>query len=157
IMTLSKNSIGLAMIVKNEVAVIERCLSSVLPILSHWTIVDTGSTDGTQDVIRRFMTGIPGTLHELPWENFAANRTQSLRLARPHAEYSFVIDADDVLETVPGASMSALTHGVYFMHVHNGGTLYKRPHFVRNTIDWRYDGVVHEYLAADEPFERGFV
>ena len=68
-------SIGLVMIVKNEAKVIERCLASVRPILSYWTIVDTGSTDGTQDIIRQFMADIPGELYERPWKDFAHNRT----------------------------------------------------------------------------------
>jgi len=45
-------TICLCMIVKNEAAVIERCLASVRPLIDTWVISDTGSTDGTQDLIR---------------------------------------------------------------------------------------------------------
>ena len=41
------------MIAKNKAPVIQRCLDSVLPVIAHWVIVDTGSTDGTPDFIRR--------------------------------------------------------------------------------------------------------
>ena len=44
----SKNKICLCMIVKNESKVIKRCLDSVMPIITAYCIVDTGSTDGTQ-------------------------------------------------------------------------------------------------------------
>ena len=44
--------IALCMIVKNEEKIIERCLSSVLPLIDSWVIVDTGSTDGTLDKIK---------------------------------------------------------------------------------------------------------
>ncbi|HBD39264.1 MAG TPA: family 2 glycosyl transferase, partial [Cupriavidus sp.] len=44
--------ICLSMIVKNEAAVIERCLRAVRPHIHAWAISDTGSTDGTQDIIR---------------------------------------------------------------------------------------------------------
>ena len=64
--TTHKPSISLNMIVKNEAHVIERCLASVKPWIDRWVIVDTGSTDGTQQVIRHFMQGVPGELHERP-------------------------------------------------------------------------------------------
>jgi len=51
-------TLGLMMIVKNEKDVILRCLKSVLPIIDYWTIVDTGSTDGTQDIIKSFLQKI---------------------------------------------------------------------------------------------------
>ena len=38
----------LNMIVRDESAVIERCLASVRPHVDHWVIVDTGSVDDTR-------------------------------------------------------------------------------------------------------------
>src|SRR5215471_11928556 len=104
---LNQRSLGVAanhqilclnMIVKNEAPVIARSLASVRPITDYWVIVDTGSTDGTQDAIRALMADLPGELHERPWRDFAHNRTEALELARPHGEYVLIIDADDVLE-----------------------------------------------------------
>ena len=43
------------MIVKNEAHVIERCLQSVKSIIDYWVIVDTGSTDGTQKIIKKYL------------------------------------------------------------------------------------------------------
>src|ERR1700722_1540445 len=61
-----KKTICLNMIVKNESKVIRRCLQSVLPFIDTWVIVDTGSNDGTQKIIKDFMLEhqIPGELHE---------------------------------------------------------------------------------------------
>lgn len=50
------------MILKNDAPVIARCLASVLPLVDQWVIVDIGSTDGTQDIVRSAMQGIPGQL-----------------------------------------------------------------------------------------------
>src|SRR6185369_8019373 len=106
-------TICLAMIVKNESAVIRRCLDSVRPFIDRWLIVDTGSTDGTQALIRDIMRDTPGELHERPWVDFGTNRTEALELARGLADYSLVIDADDVLEaTGPLTTLTADSYSV---------------------------------------------
>jgi hypothetical protein len=46
-----RSRIGLAMIVRNEAHIIERCLGSVRSLIDTWTIVDTGSTDNTIDLV----------------------------------------------------------------------------------------------------------
>src|SRR5712671_3331456 len=88
--------ICLNMIVKNESAVIARCLASVKPWVDCWTIVDTGSSDGTQDIVRDAMRGLAGELHERPWRDFGHNRTEALELARGKADYILIIDADNI-------------------------------------------------------------
>ena len=45
------------MIVRNEAHIVEEVLVSVGPYISSWVIVDTGSDDGTQDLIRNRMAG----------------------------------------------------------------------------------------------------
>ena len=47
-------TIVLNMIVKNESRVIERMLKSVSPLIDYYVICDTGSTDETPNIIRRF-------------------------------------------------------------------------------------------------------
>jgi hypothetical protein len=42
----------LNMIVRNEMANLQRCLGAVADHIGCWVIGDTGSTDGTQDFIR---------------------------------------------------------------------------------------------------------
>jgi len=43
------------MIVKDEAPIIRRCLDSVKHLIDYWIIVDTGSRDGTQEVISDYM------------------------------------------------------------------------------------------------------
>src|SRR6476661_4394199 len=93
-----KPTISVVMIVKNESAVIGRCLSSVLPLIEHWFIVDTGSTDGTQEIVRSALRSVPGQLVERPWVDFGHNRSELLRLAGTQAEYLLLMDADMTLE-----------------------------------------------------------
>jgi len=44
----------LCMIIKNESKIIKKCLNSIADYLDYWIISDTGSTDGTQDIIKSF-------------------------------------------------------------------------------------------------------
>lgn len=85
------------MIVRNESRVIERCLGSVRHLIDTWVISDTGSTDGTQDLIRTALAGVPGELHDDPWVDFGHNRTRNIRHARGKADFLLTVDADHVL------------------------------------------------------------
>nr|WP_293767360.1 hypothetical protein [Sporichthya sp.] len=49
--------------------------------IDHWLIVDTGSTDGTQELIRTMLAGIPGEVVERPWVTF--DRAAGLRGRHP--------------------------------------------------------------------------
>ncbi|ANN59255.1 hypothetical protein A9K72_24965 [Mesorhizobium loti] len=66
----------LNMIVKNEMANLQRCLGAVVDHIDCCVIGDTGSTDGTQDFIKLFFAArnLPGELHEFPFHNFEQAR-----------------------------------------------------------------------------------
>ena len=100
------------MIVRNEAAIIEETLDNIAPYIGSWVIVDTGSDDGTPDVIRDHMArrGIPGELHERPWRNFGHNRSEALTLAQAHGDYIWVLDADD--KVVGNLDFGQLRHTV---------------------------------------------
>lgn len=136
------------MIVKDEAPVIRRCLESVRPMIDTWCIVDTGSTDTTQDIIRDFFADLPGDLHQRPWVDFAHNRSEALALARPMADYSLIMDADDTL-AVP-ITPQGMTADAYTVGILNQGTTYRRIQMVKNTLPWRYRGVLHEFLECPE-------
>ena len=140
------------MIVKNEAAVIERCLNPVRKYIDHWIVVDTGSTDGTQDLIRAAMADLPGSLVERPWVDFAFNRSEALALARPHADYSLVIDADDELIVPDNFVMPKLCAPAYLFTIIDGPARYTRNQLFDNAKAWRYAGVIHEIPYCSEPF-----
>src|SRR5438445_9209653 len=118
--------ICLSMIIKNEAPVIERCLASVKPFVHAWAISDTGSTDGTQDIVRRVMADLPGELIERPWVDFSTNRNEALELARKHGDYALIIDADEVLEADTGFAWGKLDAIGYSLELIYGGTRYRR-------------------------------
>ncbi|MFF3907685.1 glycosyltransferase [Streptomyces sp. NPDC001848] len=143
------------MIVKDEAPVIRRCLESVRPLIDTWVIVDTGSTDGTQDVIRDVFSDLPGALYERPWKGYDGSRTEAIELARGNADYLLFIDADDVMETEPGFRMPELTLDAYQVGIRIGHAIHWRPVMVSTRLPWRYVGVLHEYLDCGSRYSLG--
>jgi tetratricopeptide (TPR) repeat protein len=149
-MTTSSQRICLNMIVKDEAHVIRRCLDRVRPFIDGWVIVDTGSTDGTQDIIRRELAGIPGELHERPWKDFGTNRTEALELARKSdAQYAFVIDADEEFTPSKDFAWPRLTADSYQTLQACGDNRFYRTQLMRLAMPWRYLGVLHEVAMCE--------
>lgn len=138
------------MIVRDESHIIREVLDATAPYISSWVIVDTGSQDGTQQIIRDHMAtlGIPGELYERHWHNFGHNRTEALTLAQGRADYILVIDADDTLVGTP--DFTGLDADIYEFRIRQEAVRGWRPQMFRDGLPVRYVGVVHEYVECDE-------
>jgi glycosyltransferase involved in cell wall biosynthesis len=143
-------TICLNMIVKNESPVIQRCLASVKNRIDYWVIVDTGSTDGTQYLIRECLKGVPGELYEKPWIDYSHNRNEALAFAKNKADYLLFIDADQVLEFASGGSWPLLNRDCYYVHVHSDFR-YSAQYIllISNHRKMTWKGVLHEVLVND--------
>ena len=156
------NTIGLCMIVKDEAELIRRCLASALPLVDYILVVDTGSADGTQQVVRDFIDkhGVRGQVIDEPWRDFAYNRSFALQRLREVSDidYALILDADDVLVIEPGFDLNAfkaqMCHDHYDVLVDEGAVTHYRGHICSNRLPYAYRGVLHEYLDAP-PGERG--
>ncbi len=149
--------ICLSMIVRNESAVIERCLRSLRPLIDCWAICDTGSNDGTQDIVRRELSDLPGELIERAWVDFAHNRNEALELAARYGDYALVIDADEILVADAGFSWPVLEAPGYMLEFHFGDSRYRRVAIPRLDSDWHWSGVLHEALISDRAAEAKFL
>ena len=149
--------IGLCLIVKNEAHVISRCLDSVRSIIDYVLISDTGSDDGTQDVINKWLkdNNFLGVVFNDEWKSFSYNRSIALSRMREVKEidYSLMIDADEILvfnsDFDVNKFKSELSCDIYNIMTHLGGSVYPRPQLISNRKEFRYEGVVHEFLAMD--------
>ena len=148
---MARPTICLNMIVKDEAHVITRCLDAALPYIDRWVIVDTGSTDGTQDIIRRHLAHLPGELHSHPWHNFETNRNHALELARKTADYLLFLDADDVLSVASSAGHPT-DADAYYVRVEVGAShSFARANVVSSRAAWRWVGAVHEVIVCPDP------
>lgn len=154
-------TIVLTMIVKNEAHVIERCVASALPGIDAWCIVDTGSTDGTQDTVRRALGHLPGALYEVPWQDFAYNRSKALELAAHHGDFALMIDADTVCVFTDGFDRTTFCNGLAGDHfsvmIEHFGIEFTRPAITSTRLPYRYRGVLHEFAAAPDGARNGGV
>lgn len=142
--------ICLNMIVKDERPVIVRCLASAKNLIDYWVIVDTGSSDGTQKLIREMFKDIPGELHERPWVNFAHNRNEALELAKNKADYLLFLDADEYLVIDDDFKMPRLNLDVYYVPIVSDAETFYRELMVKASLDWKWVGVLHEAIVSKE-------
>lgn len=146
-------TIALAMMVKNEEAVIEACLRSAATFIDRWVILDTGSTDRTKEIVAETLEGIPGEIFDAEFVNFGV--TRSVLMAHANAtdsDYLMLLDADMEVDYQPGGPFPDLTADVYEGRLRTGPLDYTLPILVRNDRAWRYEGVAHSYLACDGPW-----
>ena len=84
-------TISLCMIVRDEEAVLSRCLESARPIVDEIVVVDTGSTDATRKIAAQY-----GRVLEFPWiDDFSAARNFAFQ--QGICDYLLRLDADDVI------------------------------------------------------------
>lgn len=94
--------LGLVMMVKDEAASIGKTIASAAPHIDGWTMVDTGSSDGTPkvmaDAFARAAPGLPGRVVSTPFVDFAATRNAALVAHGARTAVAFMPDADFKME-----------------------------------------------------------
>ena len=140
--------ISASMIVKNEEACLEKCLKS-LKELDEIVIVDTGSTDKTAEIARKYTDKyFPD---EYVWnDNFAEARNYSIK--KCSGDWIFIIDADEWLEN---GSMEKMRRAIektendciYIKCIHEKSRWeHRQPRLHRNRGDIFWKGEIHNYL-----------
>lgn len=147
-------TIGLCMIVKDEEKVLEGCLKSVANLCDEIIIVDTGSTDNTKNIARRFTENI----YDYKWiDDFSAAR--NFAFSKSTTDYILWLDADDLIDkgelkklkklkkeldgTVDAVRMYYHTH---FDKSGNPSFRFKRNRLIKRSRNYKWIGAVHEYL-----------
>jgi tetratricopeptide (TPR) repeat protein len=141
------------MIVKNEAAILGRCLKSIASAADEIVVVDTGSTDDTIAIARSFGAKVI----EDPWRNdFAFSRNVSLQ----HATSSWILwlDADDIVPQSSCEKIKALKSGVpdkvYGFTIRNQrpgdtGTEFVQARMFPNDPGIRFERKIHEQMMPN--------
>lgn len=148
-------TISLCMIVKNEEAVLARCLDSVREVADEIVVVDTGSADATREIARRYTDKV----YDFPWvDDFAAARNESFSHAT--MDYILWLDADDLIDgenrekllrlkaDFPAeVDVAMLKYNVAFDADGNCTFSYYRERLVRREKGYRWMEPVHEHIV----------
>ncbi len=139
--------LSVCLIVKNELAVLARCLACAGKFADEIVVVDTGSTDETVNIARSFTPHV----HFFAWrDDFSAARNYAF--SKAHGDYLLWLDADDVIEEGEIEKIIALkkrlfSADTFMLRYRSGGLSYYRERIVRNCENAVWQGRVHEAIA----------
>lgn len=88
-----KYSLSVTVITKNEADRIGACLESVKDLADEILVLDSGSTDGTLNIVRQYTDKI----WETDWPGFGKQKQRALEKAS--GDWVLAIDADEVLDS----------------------------------------------------------
>lgn len=149
----SRALLSVCMIVRDEADHLPRCLNSVVPVSDEIIIVDTGSTDGSQEIARSYGAKV----FEHPWQkDFSLHRNQSIGYAR--SDWILQIDADETLSEVSAPGLRNLLSSApeslngYLVRIENldrrgqRNAMFYYPRMYRNRIGVVYKSSVHNQV-----------
>lgn len=150
-------TISLCMIVKNEEAVLARCLDTVADLVDEIIIVDTGSTDATKQIAAQYT----GSIYDFKWiDDFSAARNYAFSKATK--EYIYSADADEVLDEenrerfrllkerlLPEVEIVQMKYGnqLSFGTVYNFDEEY-RPKLFKRLREFVWEEAIHETIRT---------
>jgi glycosyltransferase involved in cell wall biosynthesis len=144
-------TLSLCMIVKDEEKFLPTCLESIKDHVDEIIIVDTGSSDGTVEIARKYGAKV---FHH-PWENsFSKARNYSLKYAT--CDWILILDADEEIEkedarklkeVIKDNDVNVINLPVFYkpqggknLSVSNSERIFK------NHLGFYYEGIVHNSL-----------
>ena len=153
--------LALNFICKDESPVIENMLESAKDIVDLIVVNDTGSTDGTQQIIKNFgeKYGIPTYVFERPFDDFENSRNHAMQKLRDvvaelnwNADqvHGFWFDCDETLVIDSKFNKSQFTKDLYMINTYIGQMKYTRNTFFKASKPFRWYGPVHEFIVCDD-------
>ena len=153
--------LALNFICKDESPVIENMLESAKDIVDLIVVNDTGSTDGTQQIIKNFgeKYGIPTYVFERPFDDFENSRNHAMQKLRDVVKelnwnadqvHGFWFDCDETLVIDSKFNKEQFTKDLYMINTYIGQMKYTRNTFFKVSKPFRWYGPVHEFIVCDD-------
>jgi len=130
-------NISVCMIMKNEEQNIEKCLDSIKDYGFEIILVDTGSSDDTVMLARKYTDKI----YSFEWtDDFSAARTYSL--SKASNDWVLILDCDEVVTSLDVNALKAIT----MLPSQCIGIIKRRNHFESNGTDSVYTDSVERFI-----------
>lgn len=146
------NLISLVIMVKNAGEEFREVLKENLPYIDRWTVLDTGSTDSTRDIVREVLSCKEGILYEEPFVNFRDTRNRSLDLADKSCVFHVILDDTYVLRgelrkflTLARTDSFADSYSIYI----KTDVLYFSNRIIKTEKNLRYIKRLHETIEPN--------
>lgn len=158
---MDKATVSLVLLVKDEAPSIEKIIESAELAIDRVDVLDTGSTDGTQELVRKTCDrlAIPYSIHEEPFVDFSTSRNRALALAEPHAVFGLQLSGDEYLTgalvlrdfCVVRRDQTGLGKNLFHVTLRIGNLTWKHSRLVRLGSGWQWYGPVHEGMDYKQP------
>ena len=152
------NLLELVMIVKNSGNSIINTLNSIKPFIDSYTILDTGSTDGTQKLILDTMKGVKGNLYEESFIDFATSRNRALELAGKKCKYTIMLDdtyqlnGGKLLRKILEKNLSNSYKAFHIMIRDENNYEYYSLRILKTSSNLQYTYRIHEVVLCDPKY-----
>ena len=147
--------LSVCMIVKNEEKILEQCLNCVKEFADEIIIVDTGSSDKTVELAKKFTDKV----YNFKWCN-DFSKARNFSFEKASLDYVCWLDADDYinkenLEKIKklknsnnnNADVYMCKYGMCFDEQNNPQFIYYRERILRRNLNFKWQGFIHEAIC----------
>ena len=145
---------------KNESSVLLNMLESCKPYADFYVLQNNGSTDGSDQIAKDFLTNnqLSGIVYEEEWRGFGWNRDQLVQFCQSidhGCDWILQMDSDELLHVEPDFDWSIFDNvNVHQFHipVSTDNCLYMRAWMWNARYPWRFNhDLVHETIYCADP------
>ncbi len=141
--------------VKNAGPLFEEVLTKNLPYIDRWTILDTGSTDETIDIINKVLVGKKkGNLYKEPFINFGESRNRCLEFAGTVCKYNIMIDDTYILKGYLREFLSYVRGDQFAdsfsLYIYQNDIEYASNRIFKSSKNLKYKYSIHEVIQEND-------